>query len=332
MKAFGTWGALCLLSLLARQTCAQSGGPSANSYASAPSAPYEEAAAPSSVSPTALYFQQPITFDPSTVFVGNGGCSPSASSDYLQIAPFIVPAVEAQHVAMRWYQAQPSAGATAPLASLTYFDLENGLLVTASTTQLPTSPGGTVPSFGTQATFYNYTILVPIASSLAAYNATISQLLTSAEGLLNGGGSSNPCAPADPQVQSAYNYLSYVSKNISTIKAPSSNLTAGEIKLASGCIEELSANYEGSDVSDVITNGTFITADVCCQKCKANPQCNIFVYCPSFTGCPYGSGQIFPYQGCQLKNQPGLQLGPNAVPLAYERGHTTLFASGRLPA
>lgn len=79
--------------------------------------------------------------------------------------------------------------------------LQSGLLITSSTTQLPVAPGGTVPNFGTQTTFYNYTILLPIASDLAAYNATISQLLTSAQGLLKGGGTTNPCAPANSSVQ-----------------------------------------------------------------------------------------------------------------------------------
>ena len=60
--------------------------------------------------------------------MGNGGCSPSAVSDYLQIAPFIVPTVEFEHLAMRFYQAQPSAGEQAPQTDLTYFDLVVRLL------------------------------------------------------------------------------------------------------------------------------------------------------------------------------------------------------------
>lgn len=65
---------------------------------------------------------------------------------------------------------------------------------------------------------------------------------------------------------SAFDYLQYVQNNISTIK--NSSLPANEVQLVSGCIEELQANYEGSDVSDIITNGTFITSDVCCRKCR----------------------------------------------------------------
>lgn len=80
-------------------------------------------AAPSSVSPSDLYFQSSINFQSEVVFVGNGGCSPSAVSDYLQIGPFIVPTVEARHLAMRFYKAQPSAGVDAPQRDLVYFDL-----------------------------------------------------------------------------------------------------------------------------------------------------------------------------------------------------------------
>ena len=55
--------------------------------------------------------------------MGNGGCSPSAVFDYLQISPFVVPTVEEEHLAMRFYKAQPSAGSTAQQINLTYFDL-----------------------------------------------------------------------------------------------------------------------------------------------------------------------------------------------------------------
>ena len=67
---------------------------------------------------------------------------------------------------------------------------------------------------------------------------------------------------------SAVEYLQFVQKNISQTKNVNSGLTPTEVPLPSGCIEEIDANYVGDNVSDVITNGTFITADDCCQKCR----------------------------------------------------------------
>ena len=57
-------------------------------------------------------------------------------------------------------------------------------------------------------------------------------------------------------------------------------------------------------------------------------SCNVFTYCPIQGGCPYGVNQTFPYQGCQLKNQPGSSLSPLYTPPAYSRGPPEAFTSG----
>ena len=67
---------------------------------------------------------------------------------------------------------------------------------------------------------------------------------------------------------SALQYLQDVQKNVSQTKNVDNGLKPTEILLPSGCIEEIDANYEGTDVSGIITNGTQLTADDCCQLCQ----------------------------------------------------------------
>ncbi|EIE20593.1 hypothetical protein COCSUDRAFT_57736 [Coccomyxa subellipsoidea C-169] len=86
---------------------------------------------------------------------------------------------------------------------------------------------------------------------------------------------------------------------------------------------EASANYKGDLLSDVMT---LQDSDACCQACKSKQGCNVFVWCPASGGCDTGGGSKFPYQGCQLKSQPGLTAG--SQPEAWGRGPgTTDFAS-----
>lgn len=60
---------------------------------------------------------------------------------------------------------------------------------------------------------------------------------------------------------------------------------------------------------------------------RSKQGCNVFVWCPASGGCDTGGGSKFPYQGCQLKSQPGLTAG--SQPEAWGRGPgTTDFASG----
>ena len=63
-------------------------------------------------------------------------------------------------------------------------------------------------------------------------------------------------------------YLQFVQKNISSLKNVNGGLKPTEVPLPSGCIEELDANYEGENVSGIITDGSSLTADDCCLKCK----------------------------------------------------------------
>ena len=66
----------------------------------------------------------------------------------------------------------------------------------------------------------------------------------------------------------AVQYLKNVQKNVSSLDNVNSGLKPTEIPLPSGCIEEIDANYEGDNVSGIILDGTQLTADDCCMKCK----------------------------------------------------------------
>ena len=50
-------------------------------------------------------------------------------------------------------------------------------------------------NFSTQQSSFNYTVLSPTVTDLTSYKAAISQLVTVAKGLADGG--DNPCAPSD---------------------------------------------------------------------------------------------------------------------------------------
>lgn len=298
--------------------CAQSADYEEQDFASAPSAPYDVPTASSSVSPSDLYYQFNIKFQSDRVFVGNGGCSPSAVYDYLQIASVMIPTVEEEHLAFRYYKAQPSAGVNAPQINLTYFDLVNGAVIQAQSNL----------NFSTQQSSFNYSVLSPTVTDLTGYNRSLQSLLKLATGLANGE-SGNPCAPSDHKLDSAVQYLQAVAKNVSSLQNVNNGLKPTEVSLPSGCIEEIDANYEGDTVSDILTDPAGLTADDCCLKCKQNSQCNVFTYCPNYGGCKYGDNQTFPFQGCQLKHQNGNVAGPGVTPAAYSRGPPTPFASGR---
>ena len=82
--------------------------------------------------------------------------------------------------------------------------------------------------------------------------------------------------------------LDYLNDIQGKLKNPSgvgSGLRPSEVRLPSGCIEEIDANYKGDLVSGVLTSVQ--SGDTCCQKC----QCAFFpasflswessIYCPS---------------------------------------------------
>lgn len=78
----------------------------------------------------------------------------------------------------------------------------------------------------------------------------------------------------------------------------------------------------------VLHNPIRLSAESWQWGARQSSGCNVFTYCPIMGGCAYGMNQTFPYQGCQLKNQPGSSLSPLFTPLAYSRGPPTPFTSG----
>eukprot|EP01025_Chloroclados_australasicus_P018869 TRINITY_DN2005_c1_g1_i1.p1 TRINITY_DN2005_c1_g1~~TRINITY_DN2005_c1_g1_i1.p1 ORF type:complete len:210 (+),score=-2.35 TRINITY_DN2005_c1_g1_i1:193-822(+) len=77
-----------------------------------------------------------------------------------------------------------------------------------------------------------------------------------------------------------------------------SGYIAGKGKPTNQC----SIKYGGNAKGDVLGNEWADSIDMCCQKCKDNWKCNVFVYCPHYNGC-YNNGQTLPYQMCDLKYQ-----------------------------
>ena len=71
-----------------------------------------------------LYFPGALAVYSDVTFVGNGGCSTSATYDYLTVSNITVPSVERPHLALHLYQAQASAGLTPPLYEIVYLDLQ----------------------------------------------------------------------------------------------------------------------------------------------------------------------------------------------------------------
>lgn len=65
----------------------------------------------------------------------------------------------------------------------------------------------------------------------------------------------------------------------------------------------------------------------CCTACQNLPNCNVWVWCPTFEGCKYGDQQVFPMYGCDLKHQDNL-TDPTQLPQSYSRGPPTPFTSG----
>ena len=66
---------------------------------------------------------------------------------------------------------------------------------------------------------------------------------------------------------------------------------------------------------------------IACAWRRSKQGCNVFVWCADTGGCDTGGSDKFPYQGCQLKSQPG--LAASSQPEAWARGPgTTKFVSG----
>jgi hypothetical protein len=59
---------------------------------------------------------------PGVTFAGNGGCSPHSNNDYLALRSFVVPALEVEVPAIRWYRQTADGSDSAP-SSVTYLDL-----------------------------------------------------------------------------------------------------------------------------------------------------------------------------------------------------------------
>jgi hypothetical protein len=65
---------------------------------------------------------------------------------------------------------------------------------------------------------------------------------------------------------STWDYLKAVREQLSNSSDIKGGLRPTEVRLPSGCIEEIDANYKGELLSDVLPNTT--SGDACCQSCR----------------------------------------------------------------
>ena len=65
-------------------------------------------------------------------------------------------------------------------------------------------------------------------------------------------------------------HLQAAQVNVSNPSLINGGVKPTELRLPSGCIQELDSNYMGTTVSGILTAaaGTSQTVDTCCQKCK----------------------------------------------------------------
>ena len=68
-----------------------------------------------------------------------------------------------------------------------------------------------------------------------------------------------------------WRYLQSIQEEISNSSNVSGGLRPTEIRLRSGCIEEIEANYKGDAVSDILPN--ISGGDECCQNCRSVVSC-----------------------------------------------------------
>ncbi|BDA50525.1 hypothetical protein COCOBI_16-2010 [Coccomyxa sp. Obi] len=237
----------------------------------------------------------PLNEYPGVTFRINTGCSPSAPYDNLAVRTLTVPALDYEGPALRtWRQGGRSPAAVTPQSAI-YLEPKSGSLVYGA------------QQYNNSQNFYYvaYDLITPNAGDLR-YQAVLADFIDRVQAM-------RPDIPAEHPGANFWQ--------------PFRQLPSGQQQGASGCIQEIDANYKGDLLSDVLTGVQ--SADACCQACKAKQGCNIFVYCPAVGSCDTGGGS-FPYQGCQLKSQPALTA--SSQPEFWGKGPGTGFTSGRVPA
>ena len=80
---------------------------------------------------------------PGVTFAGNGGCSPHSNKDYLALRTFLVPTLETEGPAIRWYRQTSDGSDTIPSVA-TYLDLQVRSLPRSPRTGWPAISGSAV--------------------------------------------------------------------------------------------------------------------------------------------------------------------------------------------
>lgn len=89
------------------------------------------------------------------------------------------------------------------------------------------------------------------------------------------------------------------------------------------CYMFQNSNLKGTDVA---TRSGVATGNDCCQLCKADSRCNVFVYCGVTAGCRNANINRIPFGDCALKYQAGLIS--TSTPDAWAVGANVEFFSG----
>jgi hypothetical protein len=269
------------------------------------------------VNQSMLHFQYPVEDFGTSVFKGDAGCTASKVYDILTLTTQLVPAEESTVLAIKTYRQSnvtPRPGSN-QITDIIYFDLQSGNIVYASPSY----------NFTLQLNEFDYTVLVPNVIDLPRYLAFLGIIQQRAQSLVVGANQTQ-CNPTFPQLQVVVDYLASVQAQLTNSTNVASALRPTEVRLPGGCISETSANYEGTLIQSL--RGQQFSQGDCCDYCKNTTGCNVWTWCPSFEGCRFGDGQVFPAYACDLKFQDSL-TDPGQQPLAYSRGPPTSFTSGR---
>ncbi|CAL8464903.1 g4438 [Coccomyxa elongata] len=263
-----------------------------------------------------------LTQFPGVTFTGNQPCSPHGYQDSLAIYKMVVPTLEINEPAIRTWRQIGDSYSPMP-QKVMYFDLQGGNIVV----------GKMVFNWTQQTSLVNYMLLIPNVVDLDQYRAALGDLIEIVQGLATGMppwfNSGPGCNSPIPALNDTWTYLLGVRDAVSNSSLVSNGLRPTEVRLQSGCIEEIEANYQGDLISNVLPNTA--GSNQCCQACRNTTGCNVWVWCPLSSGCTTGSG-VFPFLGCQLKYQANVSTSaaPQPLPQAWSRGPPTGFVSGRL--
>ncbi|KAL3146019.1 hypothetical protein ABBQ38_015377 [Trebouxia sp. C0009 RCD-2024] len=267
------------------------------------------------VNASLLHFPYSLSDFGSHVFSSETACTASEEVVYLSITNMTVPVEEVQSFAIKTWQAPNYIGAQ--IENVTYFNLETGRIVY----------GDAIYDWNQGLTYFNYSLLTPNIVDMPAYQEWLLQLNYTISNLTTGITPIRRCQTPIPQLQSVSNFLnSVLTKNVSNTSNLDGGLRPTELRLPGGCISESNTNYAGKVLQEIRTNKT--SQGDCCAACQANPDCNVWVWCASFSGCMYGNNQVFPQYGCDLKHQANY-TDMSQLPLSFTRGPPSPFTSGR---